>query len=91
MESLIFSEFNEKDYIIFEQQILELDLSHPELESQLYRILETKSSSLREKVMMMLKQHRWDLLERAFKRALKRYKTKMTLRYVMSEMFFAGE
>jgi hypothetical protein len=91
IESLILAEFKEKDYIIFEQQILELDISPPELELQLERVLEAKSDSLKEKVKMLLKQNRLDLLERAFKRAQKRYKTKMTLRYMYSEFTEVGE
>ena len=91
IESLMVEEFKEKDYIIFEQQILERDISPPELELQLERVLETKSNSLKEKVKMLLKQNRLDLLERAFKRAQKRYKTKMTMLYMHSEFYEVGE
>ncbi len=91
IESLMLTEFKEKDYIIFEQQILDLDISLPELENQLERVLEAKSDSLKEKVKMLLKQNRLDLLERAFKRAQKRYKIKMTMRYMYSEFTEVGE
>ena len=91
IESLMLTEFKEKDYIIFEQQILDLDISLPELENQLERVLEAKSDSLKEKVKMLLKQNRLDLLERAFKRAQKRYKVKMTMRYMYSEFTEVGE
>ena len=91
IESLMLEEFKEKDYIIFEQQILERDISPPELEIQLERVLEAKSDSLKEKLKMFLKQNRLDLLERAFKRAQKRYKTKMTMLYMHSEFYEVGE
>ena len=77
LESLIIDEFKEKDYTIFEQQILEMDISPSELQSTLERILETKSKSLREKITLLLQEGKRSLLETAFNRARKRYKRNM--------------
>ena len=91
MESLIFSEFKEKDYIIFDQQILGLELSQSDLEQVLSRILQSKSQSFQDKVGLLLREGKQNLLELAFKRARKRNKLKESLRYGYFEQMGSGE
>ncbi len=91
LEDLILSEFKEKDYTIFDQQILDLNISASEFKQTLERILESKSKSLNDKIKLLINQDRQDLIETAFKRAQKRYKTKMTLRFMSFETDEMGE
>ncbi|MHA1652045.1 MAG: hypothetical protein ACTSYB_17825 [Candidatus Helarchaeota archaeon] len=91
LEELILSEFNEKDYTIFEQQILDLDLPSSEVEHTLKRILKSKSKSLQDKFFLLLQEKKLKILENAFKRARKRYKTMMTLRFMRFEQNEFGE
>ena len=91
LESLILKEFTEKDFNIFDQQILDLDLTDSDLRTTLDRILTSKSKSLQEKVALILREERRDLLNTAFKRAKKKFKTKMALRFMLFETFEVGE
>jgi hypothetical protein len=91
LESLIISEFQEKDYIIFEQQILGVSQSPTEFKQSLDRILESKSQSLKDKVALLLREEKEALLETAFKRALKRHKRNIALRFMLSETREMGE
>ena len=91
MEELILAEFKENDYNLFAQQILDLNLSPEELKNALNRILESKSKSLKDKIHLLLRQEKQNLIELAFKRAQKRYKTKMTLRFMAFEQNEMGE
>ncbi len=91
LESLILSEFEEKDYAIIDQQVIDLDISPGDLDSILERILKTKSQSLKDKIALVLREGRQDLLEKAFKRAKKRFKTKMALRFMLFEQQEMGE
>ena len=91
LENLILEEFKEKDYTIYSQQISGLDLSTSAFQDTLKRIIETKSKSFNNKIELILRQNRLDILEEAFKRAQKKYKTRMTLRFMMSEQSEMGE
>ena len=91
LESLILTEYEEKDYGIFDQQILDRGLSPKEFEETLARIVQTKTASLQKKIKSLLDEGRQDLIELAFKRAQKRHKTHMTLRFMMSEHEDMGE
>ncbi len=91
MEELILAEFKENDYNLFAQQILDLNLSPEELKNALNRILESKSKSLKDKIHLLLREEKQNLIELAFKRAQKRYKTKMTLRFMSFEQNEMGE
>lgn len=85
------SEFSEKDYLIFHQQILGLDLSQSELEEALARVLETKSRSLQRKIQILLEEGKRKLVDLAFERARMRYKTQLALRFLMFEQDEMGE
>ncbi len=91
LESLILSEFKEKDYTIFDQQILGVELREKEFEETLARIMKSKSQSFQKKVARIIQDKRRDLLELAFKRAQKRHKTQMALRFMMFEQEEVGE
>ncbi|NVM52907.1 MAG: hypothetical protein HWN66_04330 [Candidatus Helarchaeota archaeon] len=91
IESLILSEFEPKDYGLFDQQILGLELSPEEIKETLSRILQTKTQSFQNKVTRLLQEGKQHLLELAFKRAKKRYKIKIALRYSLSEQRDMGE
>ena len=91
LESLILSEFKEKDYTIFDQQILGVELTEPEFEETVARILKSKSQSFEKKISRIIQDKRRDLLELAFKRAQKCHKAQMTLRFMMFEQNEVGE
>jgi hypothetical protein len=91
LEEAILEEFEEKDYNIFEQQILDLKLSPSEFKKYLDRIILSKSKSLQEKVTFALKNGKQNLVEDAFRRAKKRYKARMTLRFMTFEQNEVGE
>jgi len=91
LESLILSEFKEKDYTIFDQQILGVELTETEFEETVARILKSKSQSFGKKIRRIVQDKRRDLLELAFKRAQKRYKSQKTLRFLMFEQNEVGE
>ena len=91
LEEAILEEFEEKDYAIFEQQILDLSLDSSEFQRFLNRIMLSKSKSFQDKISFVLKDEKQNLLEEAFRRAKKRYKAKMTLRFVASEQDEVGE
>ena len=91
LESLVLSEFQEKDYTILEQQILGVSQTPTEFEQSLDRILESKNQSLKDKVALLLQEGKADLLETAFKRALKSHKRNVALRYMLSETREMGE
>jgi hypothetical protein len=91
LEDLILSEFGEKDYTIYEQQILNIGLPLEEFKQNLERILESKSQSFKDKITFLFKESKLDLLDIAFQRAFKRYKTKMTLRFMLFEQNEMGE
>jgi hypothetical protein len=91
LEEAILEEFEEKDYAIFEQQLLDLNLDLSEFQKFLNRIILSKSKSFQDKVSIILKDEKQNLLEEAFRRAKKRYKTKMALRFVAFEQDEVGE
>jgi len=91
LEEAILEEFEEKDYNIFEQQILDLKLSPSEFKKYLDRIILSKSKAFQEKIAFALKSGKQNLVEDAFRRAKKRYKTKMALRFVAFEQDEVGE
>ena len=91
LEEAILEEFEEKDYNIFDQQILDLKLSPSEFQKLLDRIILSKSKSFQEKVAFTLKSGKQNLVEDAFRRAKKRYKTRMTLRFMTFEQNEVGE
>ncbi|HUY01160.1 MAG TPA: hypothetical protein VMV49_16490 [Candidatus Deferrimicrobium sp.] len=91
LESFIFSEFTEKDYNIYEQQILGIGLSPEDLKQTLDRILESKTQAFKDKIGFLFKINKPNLLDLAFSRAIKRYKTKMTLRFMQFEQNEMGE
>jgi len=91
LEEAILDEFEEKDYAIFEQQLLDLNLEPPEFRKFLNRIILSKSKSFQDKISVILKDQQQNLLEEAFRRAKKRYKAKMTLRFMSFEQDEVGE
>lgn len=91
LEKAILEEFEEKDYAIFEQQLLDLNLDPSEFQQLLNRILLSKSKSFQDKISVVLKDEKQNLLEDAFRRAKKRYKAKMTLRFIAFEQDEVGE
>lgn len=91
IEEAILEEFEEKDYNIFEQQILDLKLSSSDFKKFLDRIISSKSKALQEKFIFALKSGKQNLIEDAFRRAKKRYKARMTLRFMTFEQNEVGE
>lgn len=91
VESLIISEFEENDYLIIDQQVIDVDISPDELKKVLERVLKSKSQSLKDKIALVLREGRQDLLNTVFKRAKKRHKTRMALRFIMFEQDEMGE
>lgn len=91
VESLIISEFEENDYLIIDQRVIDVDISLDELKEVLERVLQSKSQSLKDKIALLLREGREDLLHTAFKRAKKRHKTRMALRFMLFEQNDMGE
>jgi F0F1-type ATP synthase delta subunit len=91
LESMILDEFTKKDYIIYDQQIADVELTSSALKKTLARIMQTKSKSFNKKIQLILQDNRVDLLDQAFKRAKKKYKAHMTLRFMMFEQSEIGE
>ncbi|MHA1263656.1 MAG: hypothetical protein ACTSRS_00320 [Candidatus Helarchaeota archaeon] len=84
-------EFKDKDYTIFDQQIAGLHLSTSAFQVIITRLMQTKSPTFQHKIKFLLQEGRQELVERAFEIAKKRYKTKMTLRFIMFEQNEMGE
>ena len=91
VESLILAEFEEKDFSIYEQQILDCELERAEFERILNRVLKSKSKSLKDKVQLILQIGGQKMLDQVLRRAIKRYKTKLSLRYMYSEQHDMGD
>jgi hypothetical protein len=91
LEEAMLEEFEEKDYNIFEQQILALNLSPSEFKEYLDRIILSKSKAFQDKIAFTLKSGKQNLIEDAFRRAKKRYKARMTLRFMTFEQNEVGE